>query len=212
VKAGRNPRNIALDIIGRINPATGKREGGVIGLTSNQTDAVIKARSELQNLDTNYFTRQRRDARFDKTIRKAIADGKPLTADQIDKITGRYKDRLLQLRGETIARTEAITALRAGTHEGFAQLVDSGAVRADQIRLTWSATGDGRTRDTHTSLNKQAITFGGTFVSPSGAMLSYPGDTSHGASGAETIQCRCTANYRIMPNEKLRSIGGRLGQ
>lgn len=211
VKAGRNPRNMALDMVGRINRVTGRREGGIIGLNSQQTEAVLRARAELTNLDANYFTRKRRDRNLDAVVRKAIAEGKPLSQADIDRRIGRYTDRLLQLRAETIARTEAITALRAGTHEGFQQLIDSGSVRRDQVRIEWSATGDGRTRDTHAAMNKQSVTFGEAFTSPSGARMDYPGDTSHGAPGAETIQCRCIANYRIKRNEDIRGIGGGLG-
>lgn len=211
VQAGQGPQKIALEIIGRINRVTGRREGGIIGLNSQQSEAVARARAELNNLDANYFTRKRRDRRLDSVVRKSIADGKPLSPADIDRAVGRYADRLLQLRGETIARTEAITALRAGTHEGFQQLIDSGSVQRDQVKVEWSATGDGRTRDTHAAMNKQRVTFGQAFISPSGALMDYPGDTSHGAPGAETIQCRCVANYRIKRNEDIRGIGGGLG-
>lgn len=201
VTSGKNPRAIALDIIGRVNKVTGRREGGLIGLSSAQTDAVIKAARELASGDPKamlrYLNRTRRDARFDRLVRKAIEGGKKLSAADQARIIGRYKDRLLQLRGENIARTEALNAYRAGRHEGFAQLADSGTIRREQIKVTWSATGDLRTRDTHIALNKQEVTFGNFFVSPSGALLEYPGDVTHGAPGSEVINCRCYADYKI---------------
>ena len=152
----------------------------------------------MRDLDAGYFSRARRDKRYDRLVMRAIKDGKPLAEADIRQIMQRYRDRLLNLRGETIARTEALNALRAGRHEGYQQLIDSGNVRADQVTVTWSATMDGRTRDSHQALNGQNIRFGQLFTSPlTGARLEYPGDTTHGAPGEETIACRCLAEYSI---------------
>jgi hypothetical protein len=140
----------------------------------------------------------RRDARFDGLVRRAIRDDKPLSSADINKITGRYSDRLLQLRGETIARTEGITALGAGQFEGFQQLVDSGQVREDQIERTWQATGDARTRIDHLAMNKQQVKgLHEPFIAPDGSRLLYPRDISHGASASETINCRCYMKIRV---------------
>lgn len=195
--AGRNPRDVALDIVGRLDKVTRKRRGGILGLNSIQARAVTSARAELEALDAAYFRRKRRDKRFDAAVMRAIRDGKPLARKDIDAITGRYADRLLALRGEVIARTETLNALRAGRHEGYEQLIESGSVQRSQIKVKWRATGDARTRDTHAAMHGQTVTFGQLFQSPSGAQLEYPGDTTHGAPGAETIQCRCYAEYRV---------------
>lgn len=198
IEAGRNPRSIALELVGRVDRATGKRSGGFIGLTGQQARWVMNAEQQLRNLDAGYLSRARRDKRYDRLVLRAIKDGRPLAEADIRQITGRYRDRLLNLRGETIARTEALNALRAGRHEGYEQLIQSGKVRADQVTVTWSATMDGRTRDSHRELNGQKIRFGQLFTSPlTGARLEYPGDSTHGAPGEETIQCRCYAEYSI---------------
>jgi len=157
IEAGRNPRSIALELVGRIDKATGKRSGGFIGLTGQQARWVMNAERQLRDLDAGYLSRARRDKRYDRLVLRAIKDGKPLAEADIRQITGRYRDRLLNLRGETIARTEALNALRAGRHEGYEQLIQSGKVRADQVTVTWSATMDGRTRDSHQALNGQKI-------------------------------------------------------
>lgn len=163
---------------------------------------MINARRELLSGDPaqlrNYLGRQRRDKRYDRLVMQAMRDGKPLSVADVDRITGRYKDSLLKLRGETIARTESITALRAGRHEGYQQLVESGAVRDDQIIRTWDATGDARTRPDHMAMEGQQIRgMKSLFTAPDGSLLAYPGDVTHGATARQTIQCRCIEKIRI---------------
>lgn len=195
--AGNNPRETALDITGRINRETGRREGGILGLTSQQTDAVIRARIELQNLDAGYFDRARRDKRFDGLVRKAIQSGKPLSKADVEKIIARYKDRLLAYRGEVIARNETLAALNAGKEEGIRQLIDTGKVRASQVTKVWSATMDDRTRDSHVAMNGQTVGINGYFTTPSGALMMHPHDNSMGAPASEIIQCRCWYQIKI---------------
>lgn len=197
--ATRPPRETALEIVGRINRETGRREGGIVGLTSGQTDAVIRARMELSDPDTmgNYFTRKRRDARFDKIVREALKSGKPVAKADADKIIGRYKDRLLAYRGETIARNEALAAMNAAKQEGIMQMIDSGKVPASAVTKVWSATGDARTRDSHMALNGKEIGIYEAFVTPQGHRMLHPHDTTLGAPGSETIQCRCFFQVKI---------------
>jgi Phage Mu protein F like protein len=209
---GRNPRATALDIAGRLNRATGRREGGILGLNSGQTDAVIRARAELLSGDPtqprNYLTRARRDKRFDRLVMQAIRDGKPVAKADVDRITGRYKDRLLQLRGETIARTETLASLNAGKQEGIRQLIDSGKVPASAVKKRWRATGDDRTRDSHLALNDVEVGLDEVFVSPlTGAQMLHPHDTSRGAPASETIGCRCFMEIRIDYFAQFRGTG-----
>lgn len=194
---GRNPRNVALDLVGRLNRQTGRREGGIVGLTSQQAGYVTNARKQLEALDAGYFDRRLRDKRFDRTVAKAIREEKPLSRADIDRITGRYADRLLAHRGEVMARTESIAALHAGQYEAARQLVDSGKVRADQIVKVWDATGDARTRLTHAAMDGQAVGLNVPFRSPSGALMMHPHDVSLGAPADEIIQCRCFMAIRV---------------
>ena len=195
VEAGRNPRAIITDIVGRVTPRG--REGGIIGLTSQQAGYVANARRQLLDLDAGYFDRVRRDRRFDGLVRRAINEGKPLPQADIDRITRRYQDRLLAYRAEVVSRTESLNALRAGRDEGIRQAVDSGQIRADQITKVWRATRDKRTRDAHAEMDGQRVAYGELFQSPTGAQLAYPGDTDHGAGPEDTIMCRCTVSYSV---------------
>lgn len=193
---GAGPRSVALDLVGRISRATGNREGGLIGLSAPQRAFVESAKAELGSGDPallrNYLARGRRDRTFDARVRAAIISRKPVPADVARTMTTRYAARLTQLRGEIIARTEGIPAIRAAKHEAFQQLVDDGRVDAMDIVRGWSTTTDGRQRDSHDAMNGQEVRgLDSPFVSPSGAMFRYPGDSSLGAAPAEIIACRC---------------------
>lgn len=194
--SGRSPRSVGLDLVGRVSRATGQREGGLIGLSGPQRAFVETARAELASGDPalmrNYLTRGRRDRRYDAAVRKAIQSGKPVPAETARTMVTRYAARLTQLRGEVIARTEGIPAIRAAKHEAYQQLVDDGRVDAMDIVRGWSTTTDGRQRDTHDAMNGQEVRGLDTpFVSSSGARFRYPGDSSLGAPPAEIIACRC---------------------
>lgn len=197
VQQGRAPRSMAQDLIGRLDQATGRRVGGFIGLTSGQQRWVESARAELVDLDSSYFSRSRRDRRFDPMVRRAIESGNPLTRDQVDRIVGRYSDRVLQYRAEVIARTESINALRAGRAEGIAQAIEQGAVDKDRVDKVWSATLDKSTRPDHVAMHGQRKKSHEAFVFPDGSQAMYPGDSSLGAPGEQTVQCRCYQEYDV---------------
>lgn len=197
--AGNNPRITALDIVGRINRISGKREGGIIGLTAAQERFVASARSELLSGDPallrNYLTRERRDKRFDALVQRAIASQKPLARADVDRVTGRYSDRLLALRGEMLSRTEAMIALGKSRNDAMLQAINLGKVDALDVTKHWRSAGDSRVRHTHRALNGKSVAFGERFQSPSGAMLAHPGDPE--APVYETSGCRCTIEYKI---------------
>lgn len=194
---GRNPRNVALDIVGRYDPNAGRRVGGVIGLTNQQEGWVRNARLRLETAHLTpengqaYLNMKLRDARFDGTVLKAMRDGTPLPAEVVDRLMLRYKDSALQYRAETIARTEALQSLNAAEYEATKQAIDLGATRTSAVQREWDDVGDRRTRPTHRALNGQRVGIDEAFVSPSGARMMYPGDTSLGAPGDEVIMCRC---------------------
>lgn len=198
MEAGRNPRSTALDIVGRLNRATGRREGGVIGLTAQQERFAASYLDDLLSGDPARLRatleRARRDKRFDRTVLKAINEQRPVGAEIAGRMVGRYRDRMLQLRGETIARTETMAALNESQMEAMRQAVDGG-VDATTIVKVWRSSSDDRVRDSHRAMHGQEVSLNGKFTSPSGAMLAYPGDPEAGAS--EIINCRCWMETKI---------------
>ena len=194
VEQGRPYRKVTQDLLGRTE--ANERKGGLIGLHSTQARAVRGARAQLEALDASYFQRARRDKRFDGLVRKAIASGEPLSAAEVDRIAGRYSDRLLRLRAETISRTEGNKAMNAGRAEGVVQMIERGEILPEHVTIIWDATPGPRTRDSHRALNGTAIMWGQFFVSPvTGALMRWPHDED--APAAETVNCRCSARFRI---------------
>ncbi|CAH2403575.1 hypothetical protein MES5069_390063 [Mesorhizobium escarrei] len=124
---GANPTRAALEVVGRVNRVTGRREGGVIGLTTVQSDYVARARDELLSGEPDqlraYLNRKRRDKRFDRTITAATRDGKPIPTNLVARIIGRYSDSLLKLRVDTIGLHETFAALGASKDIAFQQAI-----------------------------------------------------------------------------------------
>jgi hypothetical protein len=193
---------------------TGKREGGVIGLNGPQAELINRTRINLLSGDpqlmAKYLTLKTRDKRLDSAVRKAIAAGKPLDAETLNKVLMRLRDRNLKLRGETVARTETYTSVMAAKHEAYQQGLDAAGRDASLVTRKWRSAGDGRVRHTHMILNAQEVTgMDLPFQSPSGAMLRYPGDTSMGAGAGEIINCRCDVEYNFNFSEAFARSRGR---
>lgn len=166
---GRNPKQAALDLVGRVHG--GKRVGGIIGLTGREKGYVAGYREKLVSEDRK--------------------------ADQIDRMVAKYENKLLRLRGERIARTETLEAMHAGRYRGMDQLIERGEVKADAVTKTWDATGDARTRPAHMAMDRQTVKFREPFRAPNGSLLMHPCDNSLGARPEDVIQCRCWAAIKI---------------
>lgn len=198
---GAHPRSVALDLVGRLN-RVGVRWDGLIGLSAPQRAYVQAARIELASADPkllkHYLTRTRRDRRYDRTVLKAIREGKAIDRDTASLMVTRYSARLVQLRGEVIARTEGLPAIRAAKHEAYQQLVDDERIAEADIERGWHTAGDRRVRDTHDGMSGQTVRgLSLPFQSPSGALLMFPGDTSLGAGAEEIVACRCDDSIAV---------------
>lgn len=174
----------------------------VVGLTPRQEMAVANYQRLLEAAGRERgageaLTRELRDRRFDRTVRRAIRDEAPLTREQVGTMVSRYRERYIAHRAEVIGRTEALRSAHEGTEEMYRQAIDQGAVNPNELRRTWNAATDDRTRDSHINLNGQEKPFGETWQGQDGE-LRYPGDPL--APGSETIQCRCVLSTRLVPS------------
>ena len=73
----------------------------------------------LETGDRTILERALRDRRFDATVERALRGEGKLSKDQIDRMAGRYRERMLKYRAETIARTESMTSIHAGSYEAI---------------------------------------------------------------------------------------------
>lgn len=117
-------------------------------------------------------------------LRKSLTEG----LLEGEGITGLAKRVRQVMRGrivssaETIARTETLMSANAGTQFGYEQ---SGVVEKKE----WLAVRDGKTRDTHASVDGKVVKLDGYFI-VGGSKLKFPGDPN--GSLNEIINCRCT--------------------
>lgn len=196
---GNGPRTTALEIVGSINKASGLREGGVIGMTKQQAKWLSNAYDELTNGKfDDYLKRALRDKRFDRTILKLIRENGTIDKTTLTKILKSYSNRILKFRGDMIARTESLAALNAGAFEGLQQAVEKVGLTDLEVKRIWDATGDSRTRPDHLTMEGQKVNgLTAPFRAPDGSLLKHPGDSSLGATAAQTIMCRCTVKTEI---------------
>ena len=196
---GRNPTDTALDVVGRVNPVTGKREGGMVGLTTRQVETIEKVRVGLATGDKtamrHYLTLKTRDKRYDKMVNKAIKDGTTLPLDKQATVMRTLNNRNLKRRGDLIARTETMQALGTSRDVAMQQQIDAGKVQADNVEKEWHTAGDDDVRYSHRALNRKKVKKSEPFITPRQNRLRYPGDPE--APLSETACCRCWCDYRI---------------
>lgn len=194
VAAGRGPRSVALDIVGRVSKQTGKRTGGLVLLTGPQAQWVSNARTDLDNLSGRYFTRTLRPKRFDAAVQAAIETGTPLPASLKDDIITNYQNAMLKHRGDAIARTEALASLNAAGDEALQQIIDEGLAPAHAIKRIWKHSYSANERPGHKMMEGDERAYGEAFINPlTREVLMRPGDGEAG----EVINCRCYLEHKI---------------
>jgi uncharacterized protein with gpF-like domain len=170
----------------------------VIGLTAYQESHVASYRRALESQSRNALDRALRDRRFDASVRRATSKGgDPLTPEQIDRMTDRYRQRYLIHRSENIARTQGLAATSMARDDAARQMMTQLGLGADRIEREWFRTADKRTRDWHDTMHGQIRGMDQPFVDGKSQLLMYPGDPS--AKADTIINCRCAVVYRIKP-------------
>lgn len=83
-----------------------------------------------------------------------------------------------------IARTETTFAMNSGKYV-------AGELHGIKLKGVWLGRNDGRERAWHIEANNSETNAEGFFI-VNGEKLRFPGDTAHGASGSNVVNCRCT--------------------
>lgn len=183
VGAGTNPLAVAREL----------RDS--LGLTQFQEQAVRNYRTLLEEGSRDALDRQLRDARFDPTVRRAISSDAPIPSQTIDLMVDRYRQKAINLRAETIARTEGLRAASEGVQAGFEQAVQRGVIEHSDVVREWAGRNDGRERESHILMNGQKRGLTEPFLSGDGNLLMYPRDPT--APAEDTINCRCRTLFRM---------------
>ena len=188
---GRTPNRMALDLVGRIGPS-GRREGGVVGLSAQQEAWVRNMRTALENDPASALRFTRRDRRFDSLLRRS----ERLTQAQIDQILTAYSNRLLLSRGRTIAVTERGAAINQGRVDAYKAAADKYGLPYSAIVKTWVHTGRAVfDRPTHQQANGQTVQGADTPFIIGGIAMQHPHDPF--APPGETVNCRCEVKLRL---------------
>lgn len=211
---GQSPYKAGLDAVGRISRVTGRREGGLIGLTSQQMRTAAWIRQALRDGNAEgmrqYLGLKLRDRRFDRAVLKALRDGVGLPDGMTDRIVGQYSNRALDYRGKVIARHETMAALDKSRYDALRQQIEAGKLDARDVTKRWRHSAQEHPRLQHVAMNGQAVPFDQPFVAPDGTRLRYPRD--HDAPASHTINCKCRPEYTIdFTRQALRRYRERVG-
>ena len=166
-----------------------------IGLTAHQMKTVASYERVLGAGSVEALQRELRDRRSDPLVARAIeADNVSdvLSANQIEMMVGRYRDNMIRLRADTIARTEALKVVAAAQEEALRQSLDQTGTNTNLVGKTWNATLDARTRDLHSQRDGERRRLDDQFAPG----IMRPGD----GPAEESINCRCTLTYEFFDN------------
>lgn len=170
-----------------------------LGLTPRQVLAVQRYRQLLEQGSLEALNRNLRDRRFDRTIQRAAREDVPLTAEQVNRMVDRYRQRFIKFRAETVARTESVRVTSMARDNALRQVLEQGNISDTRVERVWLPVNDQRTRDHHASMRNQTVGLNQEFVDGQGSRLRFPGDPN--APVNTTANCRCVLqiNFKESP-------------
>ncbi len=163
----------------------------MIGLTRKQSRAVVNFRAQLEGQEGRGTPAhlRRLDAIERRQALRQVREG-GMTAQQITDLVESYRQRLVNLRATTIARTETIRASSQGQDDLWSQMQADGLLNSNETRRKWIVTKDDRLCPICAAIpgmNPKGAPVGGTFQTPVGPVSGPPAHPT----------CRCATSLMI---------------
>ncbi|HXD23574.1 MAG TPA: phage minor head protein [Gemmatimonadaceae bacterium] len=175
-----------------VNPrVTARLARQFIGLTDYDARLLASFSAQIRTDPRAALTRALRDARFDRTLAKAI-DGAHISEAQRAAMESAYLRQLQSWRAETWSRTTTLMAIRDTQTAAWNQMADDLKIDKSRLVKTWVATMDDRTRPGHVALHGTTIPIDDFF--PNGNFT-----VGDGLGGDEDFNCRCVQTVRVLP-------------
>lgn len=198
---GAGPSNMVVGLVGKLNRQTGKRIGGVLGLTGLQHSYVLSMRSRLESGDPEQLKKALnmglRDKRYDRYIKKAIKEKTPVSPAKVLEAVNAYESRLLKARALLIGRTEVGMAVMSSRMEAWRQGLSKTGYPEDAVVRRWKHGGGGEDpRPQHVFMNNREVRgLSEPFVMPDGTKMMHSMDPSGGAK--HCANCTCDTEFEI---------------
>lgn len=196
---GQSPYDAARQIAGRVNRASGQREGGLVGLSRPQMETVARIERAMREGDVEYMRQYlgfaNRDKRLDRTVLKAIREGRALAPEEAERIARLYSNKALKWRGDQLAIHETHMALARSKMDAFQQQIDAGKIEVQDVTKTWRRTVSREPRLDHMAMAGKSVGFNELFTLPDGTSCTGPHDPNLPAK--HTIGCKCSLDLSV---------------
>ena len=142
--------------------------------------------------DPELLTRQLRDKRFDRTIRKMIANNSSLSSTQVERALKIYRKHMIAFNAETISRTSALNAAKQGQRLAWETAISERGVDPNTVWKRWQTVGDDRVREEHNAMSGETVLF------------SEPYSNGEMTPGESTFNCRCRSDVFMSTQDRRR--------
>jgi Phage Mu protein F like protein len=175
-----------------VNPRTVARSTReFVGITSYDHSIIQSYELDLRSGNlSNALGRTLRDARYDRTLRDALATGRRLGESEVKTMAGRYTERLVKWRAETWSRSATLNAAKESQLVAWQEAADASGFDEGEVVKTWITQMDGKERPEHHDMNEETVPIDETFSN---------GQT---IPGEDDYNCRCTFTVRVLPASK----------